>query len=139
VLRRKACDRFGGQPPEKLEHQVIGVFRQHPHLVADAIDVVSGEYHNGNVRSPWAILAYRVKRDAERADAADQIHPDRLDEPKAVAATRARIRNAIYLHEELDVATDEITASLGPHAADASLVDEMLELWRARRLQVGWG
>jgi hypothetical protein len=137
VLRQKACERFG-QPTEKLENQIVGVYRRHPYLVADAIDVVTVDYHDGNVRSPWAILAYRVKRDAQRADAADQIHPETVDEPKAVRDTRTRIRNAIYLHEELDVATDEITAGLGPHATPA-LVGELLEEWRDRRLQVGWG
>jgi hypothetical protein len=135
TLRRKACETFGTQPSEQLEEQVVTVFRRHPNLVADAINSVAAGYHSGNMRSPWAVLAWRVKKDAERAERADTIQADRTDEPKQVRETKTRIRNSIYLHDDLNVARDEIEASLGPHT---DMVDEMLELWRRRRIQVGW-
>jgi hypothetical protein len=138
VLRQKLCDSYGVQPSDRDEATIVRIWRTHPNLVEQDGAVVARDYHAGNVRSPWAILAHRVKHDAERADAAHLIQAVAVDDPKAVRETRIRIRNAIYLHEELDVATDEITASLGPHAAP-DLVAEMLELWRDRRLQVGWG
>jgi hypothetical protein len=138
VLRRKACDGFGTQPARRYEDEIVKVFREHPNLVAGDIDVVIDDYHHGNVRSPWAILAYRVKQDAERADAAHLIHAVAGDEPKQIRDTRKLIRNRIYVEEAIDVAHDEIAAALGPFATPDNIADGLNE-WRERRLQVGWG
>jgi hypothetical protein len=137
VLRQKACEKFGVGPTENQEDQVVEIFRHRPNMVAGEIDIVSEGYRNGNVRSPWAVLAWRVRKEAGRADAANTITADRVDEPKQIRQTKTLIRNRIYLLEELDVALDEIDAALGPFAAECR--DEMVELWRERRLQVGWG
>jgi hypothetical protein len=137
-LRENAADMFGAYPPVTVEDLAVEEFRRRPNHLRDVINSVADGYHDGNVRSPWAVVGYRLKQEARRADAATQIRPDTVDEPKRIHSTRTRIRNNIYLHEEIDVARDEIEAELGPHATP-DLVDEMLELWRERRLQVGWG
>jgi hypothetical protein len=137
-LRENAADMFGAYPPRNVEQVVAEMFPTRPNLVAQTINSVADSYHDGNVRSPWAVVAYRLKQEAQRADAARQLKAVEYDEPRQLQATKRLIRNNIYLHEEREIARDEIQAALGPLAAEHGLVDEMLELWHERRVQVGW-
>jgi hypothetical protein len=138
-LRSEACAVFGQPPGEQLEERIVKEFPAHPQLVAASVHKIIRAFKEGRVYAPWPVLAKDVEREARRADHAHELVAVPQDEPKQIRQTKTLIRNRIYIEEELDVARDEIEAALGPFAGDRFLVDEMLELWRERRLQVGWG
>ena len=138
-MRSEAADWFGTEPGPGLEERILAVFTTHPQLVKDAIQHVGEAWNAGRVRSPWVVVAIEAEKRVQLRENAGRLKIVSSEEPQRILNTRILIRNNIYLHEDLDLAEDEIIAALGPYAEEPKLLEAMLELWRERRAQVGWG
>jgi hypothetical protein len=134
TLRQTAIEAFGGDYPRgEQEQAVIDAFTEHPRALALAIEKVGDGFKQGRIRVPWAVL----KKEAERilTEPDTLIATDTSRREKAIECGRRWIVNAgLYFDREEEVREELFERrSLRVFADDTALVEEMLDLWRAKR------
>ena len=136
TLRERAIEAFGGDYPIGVQEQmVIDAFSEHPRSVAAAIDKVGEGYKQGRVRVPWAVM----KKEAEGMLAAPVAitATDTSERERAIECARKWLANAgVHFDREEEVREELFErSSLRHFADDQSLVEEMLDMWRAKSLR----
>jgi hypothetical protein len=140
TLRARAIESFGSNFPLADQEQiVIDAFTAHPRAVAAAIDKLGESYKQGRVRVPWAVL----KKEAEGilAEPTAITATDTSERERTIKCARIWLTNAgIHFDREDEVReellrgpSDFARGSLQQFADDPALMEELLDMWRAKR------
>jgi len=128
--RDRAITGFSGEiPGERVEADILEVFRTRPDIVAAAITKVAAAFHSGRIRSGWAVLRADVQK-AHRED--DVVVTDSRTTAKLVARAEQWVR-AAGLHyptvEECLMHLFGVGGILAEHRDDRQLQDRIELLW----------
>lgn len=140
ILRQRAIEAFGGDYPRgEQEQTVIDALTEDPRGLAAAIDKIGDGFRQGRIRVPWAVL----KKEAEGilAEPADITATDTSERERTIRCARVWLANAgVHFDREDEVRAELLRGpgdlgrwSLQDFADDPALMEELLDLWRAKR------